>query len=997
MLRNNLQNFARSPPVTVPADAPDIVVSSAGQRAQLTSSDNNTSVAVPAFTAQHAIKIDRKLLLAEIQKSFDAQYEPLLSKDLVRNPFAQRLNKVLKISSASELSIDPFDRLFKKASEQFQLDAEPIVLDQLQPDGRIYKYAQSKKGSEKKKLLLAMNDFFGMVLSLPSTKRRQALDALLTMPDGDLNCSDGMVQRLDFIKTALTDNSPFLTQAFADVERAAVFGDQAVVEIHNAHAQQKKFRDNLTQEHGKAIEQKAVHNIEHFLDTDIRTLLDDLTEVVAKGVDTQSTVDALKQCQEKHTPTLQWFFPPKETVSQDNAASHTTQLYQHADYFDLDEDQINFAVVKQENIVRDAIKIALPVLTPASRILVALKNPGYWPTLSPLLFPELIAKTPSLTYTTFVNEILRQTFLPAMVGRGNSIADLIRAEAIGIDACFEPHGWQPSLLAQVVEKERDCQTLEMLYLHHLESGQSGDQYQRSAKLLAYAPPVRALDRNIKEMLVVDTMTDSAIRQFVTRLKADFNKIETQEFKIFATKKVSHAFQQSFNKLIDQKKLTLLKTLNTDLTGCQVPFELFANFAKTSLETVMPAQTRLQTSIHSCIVDQIVLLDKQRATDSSFDSERMLDLSIELTDKMADLHAATLRSGAIGLLHGELSPGQNPQTKAYKLIKRQLQAYDRRPDAGITLIKALLTDNRLERLNKALRTLTGRQWKRVIEETSLILLHVTNPLTLAMELFLVKRYTIAAWKNRRRNPLMGIQGASIRQIGNYLLLARGLMMSTAPESRVQNLTKLHDTWQLYLQKINTFCKKSEPREMTLAQSERIGAIATGAVRVDAKSTDVNNTETKNRASITTPLDTQSLYIWSIMLAVYVEELDARNYTGALSVEELAAEKTKTLNTINVEHIVVLTNRLYCRSKVAYVELIEYLIARDGRAGFLTEERIADIAVKIDRLSNLQKISPEKLSIWKNLDADSLFRSQEKIVCGIQRIKAALPGLAVAAGI
>jgi hypothetical protein len=954
--------------------------------ASITNGSPKATSSSPAFNFQNAIKVERQALFAEIRKSLDTNYEPMLSSLPAKRSIAQRIGRLSSGSQANRQSTDSFDILFKKVSNEFQHDVESIALDQVKPEGRLFKYVKGKSAAERKKLLLAMNDFFGMVLTFPSNKRRQALDALLTMPDGDLNCADGMVERLNFIKTSLSADNPFLMQSYADVERKVIFGERQFVNVHTAHSKQKDFYANLTENHGVTIHQKTAQDIEAFLDNDIQKLLDDLTDIISRKDDAATTVDALKACQEKHLPTLHWFFPPKEELTQASAAQHAAQLHQHADYFELDDDQIEFAFVKQQNIVRDAVKIAMPALKTESRILIAHQNPAHWATLSSLFFPQLVKDSPSLTHDNFFNEMLEKTFLSEMIVRGESIGYLLEAQVLPLPSFFKRNDGMPSFIEQIIEKGSDSGTLEKLYLQSMQSVGENEQHNEHLDQLQRTAVVKEINQHVMQMQDIENLQPESVRQLLTQLKATFDKIETPEFKAIAVEKVAQAFEESINVLVDEKKLMLLDTMNATPSVDEVPSDLSMRFAKTLLNTVAPATTRLQTTIHSGIIDYVDRISKQKAISDQFEVESRLDLCIVLIEKMGDLHAATMRSGAVALRQGELSPKQNPQMKAYKLLKWQLSMSLGDPKTSLKMMNALWQENRLDRLDNATRTPTKKHWAKAGMALVSVAYGLVSPPSALVFGILFRKKLQDIWHQLHWQPLAGIREAAIRMTGTYLIYLRQGAMVEPPEMRAQTLQEILTTWGTV---IHTMTAEPTAAEAT----DRTAEAPTATEALVTNRTNTILPEVVTQASAATQQNTKFSPIdQARVIGLYIEELDAHNFIDALSADALAAAKVETLDRIDAEQLHLMAPHMYKYSKVAYVEFIEYLFARQGARGVVTEERIQDIAQKINYLESTHKKTHKRTGVNYYESAETIAQHKEKILSGVQRIKAALPLLA-----
>lgn len=91
----------------------------------------------------------------------------------------------------------------------------------------------------------------------------------------------------------------------------------------------------------------------------------------------------------------------------------------------------------------------------------------------------------------------------------------------------------------------------------------------------------------------------------------------------------------------------------------------------------------------------------------------LELVKHLADSMGNLQAASLKKSTVRTFKGGLRPSQDPQLKAYKVVKHFLQKQTDSPETARAFISHLWSGDTINDLSQSTRTLSSGHWKRII--------------------------------------------------------------------------------------------------------------------------------------------------------------------------------------------------------------------------------------------------------------------------------------------
>jgi hypothetical protein len=879
------------------------------------------------FDFRKTIKVDTIALVAEIENNQKTNYSALIP-DITSNNLPIQTN---------------FNTLFSEACKQFASDIDADALNEIKGEGKIgggkiARYAARARPEQKPQLLTVLNNFFGMLKALPKEKRYQALNAFLTLPKDDLNCVAGMVQRIEFIQTAVSSSNGLITHLYGEAEQKIVWGRSRAVEIHRAHARTRSVRNDLATGRAPHLKVQIQSDIEQFLEKDVRALINDLNKIVANAGDMSMTADAIKQCHEKHLPTLSWFFPPKMELTEAQSDEPPTQLHQHADYFELNEDGTGFESVKHDNILRDAIKAALPVLTTESKLSILKKNPDQWQVLGPLLFPEILSKHPNLQQAEFFNEIAPRELIPQMIEKGAPINDLLRHELIPIDSLYLRTEASPSVVDHLISRGSELGTFELLYLHAIKTGNHDQE-----KQMWETPSIKRIANSWTAMKAIDITKKHSINAYLEGLQARKLNFKTLEMDEFYGHRLGRILIEKMNQLPDQKRVDVIATLASKSMVNVMPFKASCYCAKALISTIKPSVTRTENKTHSQIVDYVDRIVKERGNPWPSDTTSLV---VELMAKIGDMHAATLQSGLKGGLKGELLPNQNPQMKAYKLLKRQILAPTAKPENALAMIDALWKNGGLEKLDDHTRTISGRHVARA----------VFNTVRVALPTLWITFFIDRSGPKIKTGPLVSVRHAAIRLSALKLATLRLNTYSPAVEQNLSVQSKIAESWSKISSKL----------------SESYQTVDTAAAP----------TNTPAPAKLTKKEQT-------ILLGSYLQEFNPENF-NAMEADDVNTMKLNVLGSIEKTHLYALLPELYQHSRMQYFEVVDYLLNDNTDSKSLTPELRRDIA------SKTQGITLEKL--YKSYDvivpvADRLGGKIrcEKTMTHIENIRSTLSGL------
>ena len=863
---------------------------------------------------KNAIAVDSSRLRAKILKSRAVGQAPLVAHVPLLAP-----NRIDSIDDRRA----HFETLFAAAIETFEKDVTPETIGTLRPGGRLARYVETTGYSLA--MRAHMNAYLGLVHGLDQAKRTEGLNALLSLEEGDLNCVDGMIERIDFLRTALIGNASLLDHVYAASEEKVIWGDAAAVNVHEANRRKAQMLTWPTREDASALEKHSSRQIEQFLERDVRELIRDLRTLVDAAPGAEGKAAAIQAFQEAHLPTLRWFFPPPQEgkLTKKAVTQHVTQLHQHPDYFRLDEDTYDYAAVEHVAILRDAIRAVLPALSMQSKIMIMHKNPDLWEAMKMDMFPAYLARCPDLGREEFLTELVEFFEIPRMIKNGSGIGNLIvagvvpldklfkiRADDIPADALFTFNENTCPLVDLMMEPGRDPGDIEMLLEQCIRKGRTdlldilesrcGAEINSKVELIlnavflmkpGFTPSLENQARLLEACKTVQTVENDALR---TRLQNQVSGVVLECLRGPADIERQRGldFLAQFMQLIALEPATL------------------AQFHCQTLLAMQRAENPAQHAFNLQVIDLVA-----RNTDS-VNSHRLgthrVDVLLKLVEVMGKLPAVL--------------PGVSPncQLVAYKLIKRRLAEMQNHPANTLKLVRALWEGDTIERLGSATNRLPVSRLTKFVNA-------VGGALPLAMQ----------------DQPASGIQQAVMRLTPATLVRLRQANMRGTPARQLALMRKIDAAWGAAIAKVG---RTAEPAA---------GTMAAELARAD---------------SDPIPADQAAL-----LVSAYLKEFDPLNFPD-IEPAVIDAARAQALDRIDTERMQDLLPTMYRTTKVAYFDVAAHLLQRqavgarlpqtvvdsikdgirnlDGPGGKLNRLRAKEAAVKLRHTLMPPWLRPEK---------------------------------------
>jgi hypothetical protein len=781
-----------------------------------------------------------------------------------------------------------FETLFAAAIETFKKDVTPEAIGTLRPGGSLANYVETTGYSLA--MRAHMNRYFGLLQGLGQEKRAEGLNALLSLQESDLNCVDGMIERIDFLKTAMIGNASLLEHVYATGEEKIIWGDAPDVNVHYASRQKSRMLTTPTREEASALEKHANRQIETFLEEDVKELIRDLQKLVDAAPGAGGKAAEIQAFQEAHLPTLRWFFPPpkKEKLTTKDVAQHVTQLHQHADYFKLDEDTYEYAEVENVAILRDAIKAVLPALSMQSKIMVLHKNSELWDALKTDMFPKYIARCPDLSREEFLTEVVPFFEIPKMIKKGDGIGNLISEGVIPLDNLFASRAEETPVGALLTFNDNTCPLVdlmmapgrsvvdvELLLEQCIEEGRGDLIDILQARAGAEVDAKAELIRNVA-FLMVPGFAPSAENQLrLVEACKTMQTIESDALHGRMEDQVGRVIWECLSGPSDAEWRRGLTCLAHCMESIDLQPEMLARLHCEIILNMRPGGSPACRALNSEIIKLVAKNTDKTKTVRLGDHE--VDVLLKLVEVMGKLPAGM--------------PGQGPdnQREAYKLIKRRLAVMKDQPEKVIKLVGALWEGDTLDRLDGPSNRLPARHLGKFVTA-------IVGGMPRAMQ---------------------GQSASSIR--------AKVIELTPATLIGLRENT----TWFRSPEKLALMRKIDAAWGAAIARVGRADQSAGATAAGESGPVDVNPIPVDQAARL---------------ISAYLKEFDPLHFPG---IEPAAINEVRTaaLSRISTERMHDLLPAMYRVRKVAHLEVATHLLQREAVGTRLPDDVVKDITNSI----------------------------------------------------
>jgi len=661
----------------------------------------NKEIKKKVFTFGNAINVDVGNLQERVKKSRAHNHAPLLAGAADTPPTKEY-----------------FEYFLEKVAEEFSAELEPASLNRIQKEGRIYKYCfevDALEGNAPRylKLLTPINNFFGTLKTLDAKKRKQGLNAVLMLPDNDLNCTRGMIERISFIENALSASNNFLDYIYAEAEERLIRSYPVTDphlgnEVHNLLNVRETVLNYPELSDKKFLQEKTEKSINQFLEKEVPRVVQELIKIINSTSSLETKISAIKTCHEKYLPSLNWFFPPQHAGELSNTvvSQHSRELHQHGEYFELNDSYDDLINVDQVAIICDALKVAQPVLTSQSKISILKKNPAFWPILSKLFFPAVIEAHPRLSQTEFFDRVLYSHLLPELIDKGEKLSLLFLEKVLCLDKFFEKRSQEFSLAEKLILKNPSSAEFEVMYALAIESN-SVDLVEKIESINGVGEAIKV----VKKIKDLPPISAESIQVDLRAFSTEFTQLENPKVREIFAQRLLSQFSNFFNSLENIQKLEAVDSIKKVFSPDSFSKDLRVAVLNGLLKSIKPGRGWQQNMIHTNIVKLVGSQTEGMQTSKLGDAA--IGVVLTLASTMGNLHAATLATSPAGVISGKLAKSQDPQTHAYKLIKRRLEQCAKDPQSTLQLVAALWRDETLHNLETSTRPLAAKHWKKLI--------------------------------------------------------------------------------------------------------------------------------------------------------------------------------------------------------------------------------------------------------------------------------------------
>lgn len=581
-----------------------------------------------------------------------------------------------------------------------------------------------------------LNCYLGKIKSLDSpTKQKAALEALFTLPSEELNCHAGMKERMDMILKKVQAQGNLMLglheKALQKITLQDNLANHGIMAVHNVAGLEGRLLSHDDQRYIQAMQ----NVIEDELTGHTHDLLKNLDRVIHESRNPDVQHERLKKFSADYKQDIAAFFPPQ----QDDANSPTATELAELDtfmcqkrYFVLsDIDYCRLSKVNHDQIYGDLFTKLKGVISQESKLLLILKNLHMAAGLArglldqdTLHFFDIqrnqldIDDTGSITAecNQAIIDKISQDLLSYCADNSLNCENLLAHDAIDMQQATSDQEGLQTIAALTNTHPKLAQ---LFAIRAITQGLNADQYLSIRDLVN--PHLSTDVKNflddqrsyISQLSTPDdtntaaTSRQSNLQSYRTQLGIlkDIPPVMFRELSTLVMLNKAIPLLESSGDVLQRVRGDVLQYLqNENLNpddGAKVFQAVLESFAN------KPSSDK-HSNVFQCKVIRALqeFLDKNKACETN------LSLVKTLIASMSGLHAATLRKSSMGAIKGKLSSNQDPQTQAYKLVKKYLKANLDSPEKACDLLTNLWSGDTMQTLSQNTRTLSKAHWKKV---------------------------------------------------------------------------------------------------------------------------------------------------------------------------------------------------------------------------------------------------------------------------------------------
>ena len=799
----------------------------------------------------------------------------------------------------------------------------------IQPGGRIRKYLfeKSTKGSRGAELFAVFNQFLGTALKLKNTSLSKAsLESILGLPNSELNCLDGMYERIAIVKQNMSSASSLpkrlhlnvVEKLFSRIEQQSP-GLSLGIQIHRRW--NANHHDFLSAHQGM-YQNLMVDEINQLISEEIEPVLKSIENVVyEQGV--EDPYSLLKKLGENKADLVGLFHPhvPDTERGESNSADEAGQgmFHETRAYFgDPDEDTFLPVRLNRDQIYSNLFSRLRNHIEPVSKIAVVLSNPECAVGLAKGIFNSTEKSLLDLTDAE-LSLSNNDDFITAE--RNNALLGKIRARlpvylsetSSNLDVLLENKLIDVKSMLQSPSFKQNLNNL--LVLPFLEKQESTGPSNNHGSVIQVTNYKKTIDQSKIQLL-----TDVAIKFYALAVIQGVNSTKLTQLKASMISQCEDVDWTELHKLekacqqverVNQGFLDAAKDVHAYLLDNKFPdgtlsTTLKDNMALSLIKDIKTIKINVAierfhmckdvlnptdfTDVSCALLKRLSELDQTKANNQmacqalddiqsyyfkglgAATPELALKAMVAVAQNMGKFRAAKLLSSPQTIASGGLVRNQDPQTRAYKLMKRYLMSQVSNGQLKMSFVKELWKGNAIGELSDSTRSLSAGHWKRIL--TSLALNSMIYGMTFGMtEIWYLENGTreqIGAAEQSIQDLVQSMQEAeaNIEKAESELAQLQASKLET--EAMIADLENKNTEW---IESANT---SDEAYELSLAyENEKLTELNNQITEKEQGLAQLITEQTNNFAG-----QTQDLAQKNAWLAEQKEQIKIANVRAAL---------------------------------------------------------------------------------------------------------------------
>jgi len=646
-----------------------------------------------------------------------------------------------------------FDLLLENHADVLSDTAKACI----QPGGRFREYMVEKvvNASRSAELLVVFNRFLGITTDIKNkATQKAALESILALPNSELNCLDGTYERIMIVTRNLSAvqslpkqlNLGAIDKLFAKVEQRSPHLHQG----NQIHRRWNANRPGFLARHFQDYRAFLIQEINDLIHNEIEPLITLLEKAVYDGK-TDDIYSFLKNVSEDKASVIGLFHPYLPDSSEEKALGGNiehSEFHQTRAYFgDPDEDTFLPARINRDQIYSNLFSRLRDYIDPVSKMALVLANPDCATGLTRGIFTAAqknvlgfearnlsLSRDEDFIPTARNKEVIAQlrNRLPVYLDYvGGNLSLFLECNLIDVHSLINSPTFTRDLFAHLIlprlskssrverVNQSEMPTLFVdamgLYLRAVLQGVNGNSLAKlKDEIVVQCARVGYID-----LEVLDSWEHRSSRVHAAR----FGVVEAaKDVFLYSLGNTlpDGPIQTEMQELFDSAVQRCMR-VSGDFQGMTDFIAYLSEWTNSShyVKVVCPALENLAGRETSPALNQIIcqLLDsierRMLNDDDSSQAEQALKVMLTVVQTMGKFRAARLFSSLQEIAAGGLARNQDPQTRAYKLMKRYLLSQVDDGHLKMPFVKALWAGDAIGQFSDATRSLSAAHWKKLV--------------------------------------------------------------------------------------------------------------------------------------------------------------------------------------------------------------------------------------------------------------------------------------------